>query len=95
MAFDKRNIRLLHRRLVPIMVLPLLITVLTGSLFQVAELTGQESNFYWLLDLHKGEFGPLNLEVIYPFLNGLGLLLLLSSGAVMWWTTRPRKRQGT
>jgi uncharacterized iron-regulated membrane protein len=95
MAFDKRNIRLIHRRLVPIMALPLLITVLTGSLFQVAELTGHESNFYWLLDVHKGEFGPIDLEMIYPFLNGLGLLLLLSSGVVMWWTTRPRKRQGT
>lgn len=87
MAFDKRNVRVLHRRLRPVMVLPLLIAVLTGSWFQVAELTGQESNFYGLLDLHKGEFRPINLDSIDVFLNALGLLFLPGRGVVMWWTT--------
>ncbi|AMA09975.1 MULTISPECIES: hypothetical protein [unclassified Picosynechococcus] len=93
MAFPQRDLRQIHRRLVPIMVAPLLITVLTGSLFQVASLTGNTADFYWLLELHRGHFGPVNLEVIYPFLNALGLLLLLASGAMIWWTTRPRQRQ--
>lgn len=95
MAFDKRNIRQLHRRLVPIMVAPLLITVLTGSLFQVAALTGKGADFYWLLNVHRGNWGFLNLEMIYPFLNALGLLLLMASGVVMWWNGRPKKRKGT
>lgn len=95
MAFNPRRIRQLHRRLVPIMVAPLLLTVLTGTLFQIAELTENEDNFEWLLEIHKGEFGVINLEVIYPFLNGFGLLLLTASGVIMWWTSRPRKRQET
>ncbi|MEB3225151.1 MAG: PepSY domain-containing protein [Synechococcus sp.] len=95
MPVPQRDLRQLHRRLVPIMVLPLLITVLTGSLFQVASVTGNAADFYWLLALHRGKFGPVNLEGIYPFLNALGLLLLLGSGVMIWWTTHPRKRQGT
>ncbi|OKH19941.1 hypothetical protein [[Limnothrix rosea] IAM M-220] len=95
MAFDKRAIRKLHRSLVPIMVAPLIITVLSGTLFQIAALTGRAVDFIWLLKLHKGNLGFINLEKIYPFLNGFGLLLLIVSGVVMWWTTRPRKRQST
>ncbi|MBV5261205.1 PepSY domain-containing protein [Synechococcus moorigangaii CMS01] len=95
MPLPQRDLRQLHRRLVPIMVAPLLVTVLTGSLFQVAALTGKSADFYWLLAVHRGRFGPVNLENIYPFLNAFGLLLLLVSGAMIWWTTRPRKRQGT
>ncbi|ANV85128.1 hypothetical protein AWQ21_12515 [Picosynechococcus sp. PCC 7003] len=93
MAFDKRYMRQVHRRLVPIMIAPLLLTMLTGVLFQIADMTDNGANFAWLLDLHKGEFGPLNLEAIYPFLNGLGLLILIITGLIMWWSGRPRKRQ--
>ena len=91
--FDKRFLRKLHLSLVPIMVAPLVITVLSGTLFQGAVLAGRGVDFIWLLNLHKGNWGFINLEKIYPFLNGFGLLLLIISGSVMWWTTRPRKRQ--
>jgi uncharacterized iron-regulated membrane protein len=67
----------------------------TGVLFQIAEMTDNAANFNWLLDIHKGEFGVVDLEAIYPFLNGFGLLLLVASGVIMWWTTLPRKRQGS
>ena len=93
MAINKRYIRQLHRKLVPIMVMPLIITVLTGTLFQVAILMGKGGDFYFLMEMHRGKFGPINLKAIYPFLNGFGLLLLITSGSIMWWTTRPKKRQ--
>ncbi|BAW97508.1 hypothetical protein NIES970_24600 [[Synechococcus] sp. NIES-970] len=92
MALLQRDLRKIHRRLVPVMVAPLLITVLTGSLFQVAVLTGNTADFYWLLEFHRGKFGPLNLEIIYPFLNAFGLLLLVVSGAMIWWQMRPQQR---
>lgn len=80
--------RQLHRILAPIMVLPLLLTLLTGSLFQIAELSGQQNKFRWLLALHKGNFGSLRLEFIYPFLNSFGLLLLATTGILMWRRSR-------
>jgi uncharacterized iron-regulated membrane protein len=45
------------------------------------------------LDWHKGHFGVLNLEVIYPFLNALGLLVLLFTGISLWLHMRrtPKK----
>ncbi len=95
MAIDKRYLRRLHFTIAPIMVAPLFVTVLTGSLFQVAVLTGHGLQFSWLLGIHRGDFIVVNLEMIYPFLNGLGLLLLLSSGIILWWTGRPRKRKRT
>ncbi len=82
------KVRHLHMALAPIMALPLLLTLVTGSLFQFAELTGQESQFFWLIQLHRGNFGVVNLSKIYPFLNALGLLTLLITGLLMWLRTR-------
>jgi uncharacterized iron-regulated membrane protein len=90
MANHKLNVRRVHRFLAPIMVLPLLITLVTGVLFQMADLAGQERQFHWLLGIHKGHFGVLNLSVIYPFLNALGLLFLVVTGSTMWLRGRRR-----
>ena len=87
-------LRKFHRHVAPIMVLPLLLTTITGTVYQITDLSGQEAG--WLLRLHKGNFGSLKLEAIYPFLNGLGLLVLLVTGAAMLWQTRrkPQRRTG-
>ncbi|MDJ1176071.1 hypothetical protein [Roseofilum capinflatum] len=85
-------IRRLHFWLAPIMVFPILLTLITGSLFQVAVVTGKANDFLWLLEFHRGHFGRINLELIYPFLNAFGLLLLASSGILMWFQSRPRRR---
>ncbi len=89
MATQKTRWRQLHRILAPIMVLPILLTLITGSLFQIADLAGQEDSFRWLLALHKGDLGILHLEVIYPFLNALGLLVMAVTGISMWFQRRP------
>ena len=57
----------------------------------MADLGGKGEDFGWLLNLHKGHFGSLNLEVIYPFLNALGLLTLVITGIIMWLQLRRRK----
>ena len=88
---NKARIRQLHSQLAPIMVLPLLLTLITGSLFQVAAVTGKGDDFLWLLEWHRGKFGRINLEMIYPFLNAFGLLMLATTGITMWLPTRPRK----
>ena len=83
-----RAFRQWHRFLAPVMVVPLILTAITGSFFQFAELSGHEKQYKWLLDIHKGHFGALNLEAIYPFFNMLGLLTLAITGTAMWWRLR-------
>lgn len=83
-----KQFRQWHRFLAPVMILPIVLTAITGSLFQVAELSGQEKQYKWLLGIHKGHFGALNLEAVYPFLNTLGILVLAFTGMTMWWRMR-------
>lgn len=84
--FNQLHIRNLHFKLAPIVVLPLFITLITGSLFQIAFFMGQGDNYWWLLDMHRGKFGNLDLEWIYPFLNAFGLLMMIVSGLILWWS---------
>ncbi len=92
MAINKVRLRRLHSTLAPIMALPLLLTLVTGILYQIAITNGQGSEFFWLIELHKGKFGSLNLEKIYPYLNALGLLTLIITGVMMWMQLPRRKR---
>ncbi len=83
-------LRQIHKRFVPFTIMPLLLTIITGTLFQVAVLTGKTDDFLWLLELHRGKFGRINLEIIYPFVNAFGVLVLAITGITMWLQTRPR-----
>ena len=87
------NLRKLHSSLAPIFVIPVFITATTGALFQVAATTGHAQQYLWLLDLHRGKFGRFNLEMIYPFLNSFGLLVLAVTGILMWLRTKPPRRK--
>jgi uncharacterized iron-regulated membrane protein len=70
------------------MLLPIFLTIITGTIYQIGDLAGKDSEFRWLLDLHKGHFGTLNLEVVYPFLNALGSFVLLFTGISIWLNLR-------
>ena len=78
--------RQFHRAIAPIMALPLLLSALTGSIYQITDLSGNEAK--WILAIHKGNFGSLKLETIYPFLNAIGLLALIATGTSMWLQRR-------
>lgn len=96
MALKKALIRKVHRTLAPIVLLPILITLITGSMFQITVLTGNSGDYFWLLRIHKGDWLVVNLEVIYPFLNALGLLVMVSTGISLWMQMlRPRRRSET
>ncbi len=84
MAIARFPWRQLHRFLAPVMLLPILLTLVTGSLYQMALLGGMGTEFLWLKKLHVGEFGIVNLTAIYPFLNALGLLMMAISGISLW-----------
>lgn len=92
MRINQVRLRQLHRALVPFMVGPLLLTLLTGMSFQFAAMSDRASDFIWLLDLHRGKFGVVNLEFVYPILNALGLLTLVITGGAMWFQSLSRRR---
>ena len=76
-----RRARKVHRWLVPIAVVPLLITASTGSLYSL--LLEQGIDAFWLLKIHTGNFGVLNLQPVYPMLLGGLTVIVTISGAAM------------
>ncbi len=93
MTINKARLRHLHYILAPIMFLPIFLTAITGSLFQVAVITGRSSDFLWLLELHRGKFGIINLELIYPLLNAFGVLFIAITGIIMWLQINKKARR--
>ena len=76
-----RQARRIHRWLVPIAAAPLLITAGTGSLYSL--LLEQNIDAFWLLKLHTGQFGWLNLQPVYPVLLGTLTIVVTVSGLTM------------
>ena len=70
--------RKIHRLLVPIAAAPLLLTALTGSIY--SGLLEQGIDAFWLLKIHTGRFGPINLQPYYSVITGLMTLVIAFSG---------------
>lgn len=73
-----RRARRLHRLLVPIAALPLAITALSGALYGTILTFNIDAP--WLLRLHTGNFGLVNLQPFYSPLIGLLTLVVIASG---------------
>ncbi|MGB3695155.1 MAG: PepSY domain-containing protein [Spirulinaceae cyanobacterium] len=67
MSIKLAKIRQWHRLLAPIMVLPILLTLITGVIYQIGELGGFEDQIGWAIHWHKGDFGYIDLQKNYPF----------------------------
>jgi len=82
----RRRSRKIHRIVVPIAVAPIILVSLSGALY--GSLINLNIEMPWLLKVHTGNFGILNLQPFYsPFLGLLtvivavsGVPLLLSGG---------------
>lgn len=70
--------RNLHRFLVLIAAIPLLITAASGSIYSLLLERGIDA--FWLLKIHAGKFGPINLQPYYSILLGILTLVLVVSG---------------
>ena len=73
--------RRLHRLLVPLAAAPLLLTAVSGSLYSLLLERGIDA--FWLLKIHTGRFGPLNLQPYYSLLLGVLTLVVIVSGLAM------------
>ena len=72
------------------MILPILFTVITGVMYQIAELAGFEDQVRFIIHWHKGNFGYIDFQKSFPFLNGLGSIVLAITGLQMWLKTKRR-----
>lgn len=70
--------RQVHRVVVPIAAAPLLLTAASGSLYSL--MLEQGIDAFWLLKLHSGRFGPINLQPYYSVLLGGLTLVVIASG---------------
>lgn len=67
-----------HRVVVPLAAAPLVLTAASGSLYSV--LLEQGIDAFWLLKIHTGQFGPLNLQPYYSIVLGVLTLVVIASG---------------
>ena len=76
-----RQARRVHRWFVPIAAVPLLLTAISGSLYSI--LLEQGIDAFWLLKIHTGRFGWLNLQSYYPVLLGVLTIVITASGVTL------------
>ena len=86
---NHRRARRIHRWLVPIAAAPLLLTAATGSLYSL--LLEQGIDAFWLLKIHTGRFGLINLQPAYPMVLGVMTLVLTISGLAL--LIQPRRNE--
>lgn len=85
-----RRSRRWHRLLVPIAAAPLALTSLSGALY--GTILSLNIDAPWLLRLHTGNFGVINLQPIYSPLIGVFTLLLVLTGVSMLLRSAPSRR---
>jgi uncharacterized iron-regulated membrane protein len=85
-----------HARLAPVVLAPLLLTVLSGMAYRLLRDWGglSRDQVHLLMRLHEGEWlGPRG-ESVYVLLNGLGLLWMLVTGGLMLLQRWQLRRHG-
>ena len=71
------KIKILHRRMTLIAVFPLLITVISGSLYSLFQYFGLD--LFWLMKIHTGNFFFINLQPLYtPIVGFLSIAAIIS-----------------
>ena len=70
--------RRIHRALVPIAAVPLIVTALSGSIYGL--MLANNIDAFWLLKVHTGNFGILNLQPYYSAIIGMFTLIIAISG---------------
>ena len=72
----------LHRRLTLMAVLPLFITVISGSLYSLFQYFGLD--FFWLMKIHTGNFFFINLQPLYTPVVGFLTITAIISGLFLF-----------
>ena len=84
----RRRSRMIHRIVVPIAVVPIILVSLSGALY--GSLINLNIEVPWLLRVHTGNFGVLNLQPFYSPVLGLLTLVVAVSGIPLLLSGRQR-----
>ncbi len=74
----KTNKRKIHRKITAIAAIPLLITILSGTVYSVLQPLGVDA--FWLIKWHTGNFGIINLQPFYSIFLGIVSIISIISG---------------
>jgi len=74
----KLNKRKIHRKVTAITAIPLLITIISGTIYSILQPLGVDS--FWLIKWHTGNFGIINLQPFYSIFLGIASIISLISG---------------
>jgi|TARA_B000000477_G_scaffold101520_1_gene90243 uncharacterized iron-regulated membrane protein len=79
---SKTKTRKLHRSITLIAVIPLFITVLSGSLYSLFQYFGLD--YFWLMKVHTGNFFLMNLQPIFSPVVGFLTIFAILSGLLLF-----------
>ena len=72
------NKRKIHRKVAAISAIPLLITIISGTIYSFIQPLGIDA--FWLIKWHTGNFGFLNLQPFYSIFIGITSIISVISG---------------
>ena len=72
---DKRKF---HRKITALSAIPLLITILSGTIYSILQPLGVDA--FWLIKWHTGDFGIINLRPFYSIFIGMTSIISVISG---------------
>ena len=72
------NKRKIHRKVAAISAIPLLITILSGTIYSILQPLGVDA--FWLIKWHTGNFGIINLQPFYSIFLGIASIISIITG---------------
>ena len=70
--------REIHRKVAAISAIPLLITIVSGTIYSFLQPLGVDA--FWLIKWHTGDFGMINLQPFYSISLGIASIISLIFG---------------
>ena len=74
----KTNKRKFHRKITAISAIPLLITIVSGTINSILQPLGIDA--FWLIKWHTGNFGIINFQPFYSIFLGIASIISIISG---------------
>ena len=78
MKKSKSYKRKIHRKVAVLSAIPLLITIISGTIYSFLQPLGIDA--FWLIKWHSGNFGIINLQPFYSIFIGITSTLSVISG---------------
>ena len=72
------NQRKIHRKITTISAIPLLISIISGTIYSILQPLGIDA--FWLIKCHTGNFGIINLQPFYSIFLGVASIISILSG---------------